>query len=205
MRARILLATALLLPFPGRAETPTEARLREALRSATNQLRAAEDERAAAKAREAALQKELDALKAQPRPAPAPVPKSNPKDVAELKKKVEKLTEAAERGERELLQCQAASRESAEALRARESERVRTGSEAALLREQLAAAEAKNEQLYRVGKDIIEWLRGQGVGAAMAAREPFLGLKRVQLENIAQDQEDKLLEHRICPAAPTPP
>ena len=46
--------------------------------------------------------------------------------------------------------------------------------------------------MYQVGKDLIAWLEQIGVGG-----EPMFGWKRVQLENIAQDYEDKLYEKKV--------
>jgi hypothetical protein len=195
MRLRALLVATAILPQLARAESPSEARLREALRSTTLQLRTAEEERAAGKAREAALEKELEALKAQPKVAPPP--KANPREVAELKRRIAELGEAAGKTESELARCRADSRQAGDALEAKESERVREAVEVALLREKLAAVETKNERLYQLGKDLLDWLEHRGVGAKIAAREPFLGLKRVELENTAQDFEDKLLEQKI--------
>ena len=203
MRARALVVLALLVPCAARADAATEARLREALRTATAQARALEDERAAGQAREAALKQELDALRAQA--AAAGGAKTAQREVAELRRRLAAQTDASERASSELARCQAASREGLEAARAKEDERTRALAEAAGLRERLTAAETKNERLYRVGKEIIDWLERLGVGAALAAREPFLGLKRVQLENAAQDYEDRLLEQRLVPATAARP
>jgi chromosome segregation ATPase len=184
-----------LSPRAGRAEAATEARLRDALRQATAQLRAAEDERAAVTEREAALKKELEQARTQAKAAAGS--RSAEREVSDLKRQLAAETAASGKLSTSLAQCQAAARDGADAARAKDEERARATSDAAALRERLTAAEAKNERMYMVGKEVIEWLSQKGVGSALAAREPFLGLKRVELENAAQDYEDKLLGQRI--------
>ena len=191
--AALLLLAASMLPSPAGAQGATEARLREALRTTTAQLRAAEDERARLAASEAALKEELAAAKAQS------ARRANPREVDDLKAKLadasQKLaaeTEAGRKSAQALAECQAASQDTS---------RARDGlqGDVAALRERVAAAEAKNARMYAVGREIIDWLSNMGFGAALAARDPFLGLKRVELENAAQDYDDKLLDQKLAP------
>jgi chromosome segregation ATPase len=191
-------AAAALGPVSALAQSAAEAKLRDALRSATAQLRTLEDEKAAWKTKEAALEKELEALRAQPKTVVAP-PKRSDREVAEVKKQLADQTAATQRVMVALAKCQEDFGERAAAVRSCEDERGRLAPESAHLHEKLAAAEAKNERLFRVGKDIIDWLNEKGMGAALAAREPFLGRKRVQLENEAQNWEDRLVEQRVKP------
>ncbi len=188
----LLAAVTALLPLAARGDAASEARLRDALRAATTQLRALEDERATWQAKEASSRKEMEALRAQARSAAAS--RSGQRESSELKERLAERSEAASKASEALALCEAAR---AEAARAGEDERSRLSAQAASLSERLAAAEAKNERMYRVAKDVIDWLSRVGVGAALAAREPVLGLKRVELENAAQDHEDRLLEQRI--------
>jgi hypothetical protein len=75
--------------------------------------------------------------------------------------------------------------------------RAQLQAEIAASRKEIAAAQAKNARLYQVGKEIIEWLSSKGVATALWAREPFLGLKRVELENVAEGYRDRLQEQRL--------
>ncbi len=197
-------AVAALLPLHAKADAAVEARLRDALRAATAQVRALEDERAAGQAREASLKKELETLRMQPKTAAAcrPADRSD-RELADLRRRLAEQSESAEKLSQGLDQCQAAEREGAEAARRKEDERGRLAGETAALHERLVVVEAKNERLYQLGKEIIEWLADMGVGAALAAREPFLGLRRVELENVAQNFEDMLLEQKVKPGRST--
>lgn len=195
-----LAPVALLASGLARADPATETRLREALRTTTTQLRALEDERTKWQASEAALRGELQTLRKQAasaRPSPA---KPNPREVAELNRRITEQAAAAAKLTESLAKCQAASQEAAQAARAKgEEERARQSSEASALGARLAASEARSRRIYAVGKELITWFEGEDVGTWCEERAPLLGLKRVQLENIAQDFEDKLLEARGKP------
>jgi hypothetical protein len=183
-----------LMPTVARDDPGSDARLRDALRTATLQVRTLEDERSTWQAREAALKKELDGLRAQQKSEGAKAG-----DVAVQRRRLAEQVEANTRLSEEISRCQAAARVDAETARTREEERARLAGREAGLAERLAAAEARNERLYRINKQIIDWLGQMGVGGALAAREPFLGLRRVELENLAQDYEDQALKERIKP------
>ncbi len=191
-----VIATALCPAMAG-ADSAGETRLREALRSATTQLRALEDERGTWQAKEAELRKELESLRkhlASAKQTPA-----SGRSLTELKQRLAEQNEANAKLTDSLAQCQNAGRDAAENARAKEDQRARLAGEVTSLSERLDRTEAKNARMYKVGKDIIDWLSNVGMGAALLAREPFLGLKRVELENLAQDYEDKLLEQKVKP------
>ena len=198
------LLTAALRPVTARADPATETRLREALRSATSQLRTLEDEHGKRQSKEAEQQKEIESLRSQlakPRPAPG---RGGGRRVAELEQRVAELSdanaalrEANGKLNASVAQCEKATQGASEAARSKEDERARLAAQVSSLDDRLSASEARNGRMYKVGKDIIDWLSKVGVGAAIAAREPFLGMKRVELENVAQDYEDKLLEQKV--------
>jgi hypothetical protein len=187
-------AAGALLPTMARDDPGSDARLRDALRAATLQVRALEDERSTSQAREAALKKELDGLRAQLKSGGAKAG-----DLAVQRRRLAEQLEANTRLTEELSRCQAAARADADIARTKDEERARLAGREAGLAERLAAAEARNERLYRLTKQVIDWLGQMGVGGALAAREPFLGLRRVELENLAQDYEDQALKERIKP------
>jgi len=180
-----------LLPPRARADASSEARLREALRTATSQLRALEDEKVVWQAKQASMQKEIDALRAQA--SAASRAGAGSKDLRELRQRLAAAGEAAERSTASLARCEG---ERADAASALEEERKKSSAASAELSDRLRASEARSEKLYQVGHSIIDWLSKVGVAGAIAAREPFLGLKRVELENAAQDWDDRLREAR---------
>jgi chromosome segregation ATPase len=185
------LAAACLAPRPVRADAASEARLRDALRAATVQVRALEDEKAAWQASEAALRKELEALRKRPPPVDGGDRKAAERErrLTEQAATVAQLTVGLER-------CQTTSREQADAGRALERERDRLAAETKALEVRLAAGEVRIEGMYRVAREVLVWIDHLGPGEAYEARDPFLGLKRVELENASQDHRDRLLEQK---------
>jgi hypothetical protein len=200
MRARwVILACLSALPAVVAAQSGggNEARLRDALRTATNQVRALEDEKARLQASEAELKRKLESVEGQLAAAQKTVVKPTrcPDHRGELQEQVEARAKAT----LALRECEARVGV-AESARAQEAERSKqVGSDVATLEEKLARAYERNARMYAVGKGIIDWLEGVGVASAIAAREPFLGLKRVELENAAQDHLDRLAEQRVKP------
>jgi hypothetical protein len=194
--AAVLLAGALAAigPAAAQAQTPTEARLREALRSTTAQLRTAEDDRARLQASEAALKVEVATLRSQLGSARARAGgrelEALRAQLAEVNRRLEQQVQVNRAAAESLSKCQVAGQEEARA-------RAQLQAEIAASRKEFAAAQAKNARLYQVGQEIIEWLSSKGIATALWAREPFLGLKRVELENVAEGYRDRLQEQRL--------
>jgi hypothetical protein len=67
----------------------------------------------------------------------------------------------------------------------------------------LDSCREKNAQLFTLGNQILDaYSHKDDLFGAIANREPFTGIKRVQLENIVQDDQDKLDDNQISPPAP---
>lgn len=199
-------AVALLSPAAGAAETPTEARLREALR--------------AAQARVQALEAQVERCNA-PAPAPAAAAPAPAVEGEALRRRVADLTarlrqaQAAGRvdlqGERQRVEAQAiaaaeerdkwreAYQTAAANAQARDRDRASLDARAESLGKRAEACEAKNARLYQVAREILDRLGAGRLRDAWLAREPFVGRKRVELENVAQDYEDKLLDQKVTP------
>ena len=182
-----------LAPVSALADAATEAKLRDALRSTTAQLHALEDERAKWKDTETQLRHELEMLRAQP------APKNQDRTVTSLNRRLSEQNTANLKLLESLDLCRAQNPGKLPAVAAQADAAAADPEKAALtatvkkLNERLVTAESQNASLYQVGKDLIDWMVQVGVPSG----EPFLGLKRVQLENIAQSYEEKLHEHRI--------
>jgi hypothetical protein len=196
MRAALLAMGVLLVLAPApapAADSPTETRLREALRSVTSQLRALEDQRTRWQSTETAQKKELETLKAQLAAAPKARPVDRAGAKAELKECLDSRAEeatAAAALQDAVKQC--------EASRATETGQSRADQDqaraaAAAASERLQACQAKNIRLLSLTREVLAQLQHGG------ASEPVLGFKRVELENFAQDVEDKLLDVEVKP------
>lgn len=62
---------------------------------------------------------------------------------------------------------------------------------------QLEQCTIKNTKLYELNGELLQRYANKGVMDAMARREPFTGLKRVEMENLLQDFQSKLDEQRV--------
>ena len=202
MRASLLfisfLASAAFAPAPARSAEVNENRLREALRSASAQVATLEDERARLQAADAAQKKEMESLKAQlaaaSRKARAPSPSP------ELALRLAEQTEANQKLTASLRQCEAASSDSSEAARSKETQRAQLAGQVGHLTERATACEGKNAHIYRLTQEILVQCEKMGLAdTLLAPLEPFTGLRRVKLENLSQDFQDRLLEQKASP------
>lgn len=140
----------------------------KALAKAQHMLRQLSSERDALKAENAQLKADLDALKTK---------KSN-SDGALVKSK-ETLRDVQENLDKTLADKQAAE--------ASATERGR----------QLEQCTIKNTKLYELNGELLQRYASKGVVDAMARREPFTGLKKVEMENLLQELQDKNDEQRV--------
>lgn len=203
MRASLLFtpflaAAAVLAPAPARSTEANENRLREALRSASTQVTTLEDERARLQAADAVQKKEIEALKAQlaaaSRKARAPAPSP------ELALKLAEQTEANQKLAADLRQCQAATSDASEAARSKEAERAKLAAQAGQLTQRATTCEGKNERIYKLTQEILRQCEKMGFAdTLLAPLEPLTGLRRVKLENLSQEFQDRLLEQKVNP------
>jgi chromosome segregation ATPase len=67
--------------------------------------------------------------------------------------------------------------------------------------EQRKLCEANNSDLYRIGRELVDWYGSKGAMNAILEAEPFTRMKRVEMENLLETYRDKLegqrLEHSI--------
>lgn len=193
------LAVSALLAGAARADEATEARLRDALRQAITQQRSMEDELARLRAKSTQDDQTIQALKT----APAPASKAAPDTAilermeAEFNRRLAAQNEAAARASETLDKWKAAYEQAAGVARAKETERVQLTAVVEELEKRATSCEAKNTALFEAANEVLDRLKNISVAEAMAAHEPFVGTKRVELQNLAQDDEDKLLDQKV--------
>jgi len=83
-----------------------------------------------------------------------------------------------------------------------EAARAKLAVEAILLRRLVDDREAKNLELYTTAGEILTRYEKFSLGDALAAKEPFVGLTRVKLQELVQDYKDKLLTEKISIGQP---
>jgi hypothetical protein len=65
---------------------------------------------------------------------------------------------------------------------------------------EIASCETKNLKLYQTGRDLMTRFEQKSCGEILAQKEPFTGLKRVEVENLLEEYRDKLDEQKLIKA-----
>lgn len=186
------------------AETASsgEARLRETLRNTMLQLRTAETERANLQALQVESDRKAKALTEQVEALTKRVSQdkeSADKMIADLKARVAGQDTELGKYKETLLKWQAAQKQAAELAANREAQRAKLAGDVIALQRKVADQQMKNATMYRLANEILTRYEKFGLGDALTAREPFVGLTRVKLQNLVQDYQDKLSDQLVKP------
>jgi chromosome segregation ATPase len=195
----------LAFPFatPSRAADAAEAKLRENLKNTIIQLRTAEADRDNLQVAQTQNEADKKALAAQVETLTKQInADKDAKDIADqniAKLNVKTADQDAEiaRLKEEVEKWKAAQKQAADTAAAKEAERAKFAADVINLQRTVADREAKNVELFKVGNEILTRYERFGLGDAISAREPFVGVTRVKLENLVQDYRDKLLAQKI--------
>jgi chromosome segregation ATPase len=85
----------------------------------------------------------------------------------------------------------------AEYAKATEGKRAEIASKIILLDRRIAEQQVKNAEMYRVGNEVLDRYAQFGLGTAISAREPFVGITKVKLQTLFQDYQNKLTDQTI--------
>ncbi len=190
----VVIAAATLLSGTAFAQSETD-RLREALRSATMQTRALEDQRTALQAKLADADRDKAAAKAEIEAAKAQIKKIE----KEHREAVDEFNQRLTERDQTLDKWKAAYEEAATVARSKDAERAKFESEATAYKASTKSCVAKNTLLVKAGKDLVQRYKEVTIGDTVVAREPVLELRRVELQNQLQDTYDKFLDQRANP------
>lgn len=144
----------------------------------------------------AAAEKELDTLRQQVRAGQT----AGQQTAAQLEAQ-RQASAAAEAAYRDnLAKWQTSYNEAAETARTRDADAKKLDALLAQTRGRATACEMKNAELYKFGKQLIDVYDGQNqdMVSTITTKEPFTRLKRVEIENLMQDYEDKLRANAIA-------
>lgn len=176
------------------AQSETD-RLREALRTTTAQTRALEDQRTALQAKNAELERARTALKAEVDTAKAQVKQVE----RDYRQAVKEFNDRLEERNQTLEKWKEAYAEAATVARTKDSERAKFEAEATAYKASTKACTLKNQELVKVGRELLMRYEGVTFGDMVLASEPLLGLRRVQIQNLLQDYGDKVLNQKVQP------
>jgi chromosome segregation ATPase len=182
-------ALALALSTPALADEATEARLREALRAATEQAQQ--------------LQAENANLQAQKALAPAPqAAQEPPKDMvsrATYTRAVARSDDQHRADQAQIAKLQAQVQEAGKQASDKEADKAKASTALSDAQQRIKSLEDKNGKLVEIGNELLQRYQNVGFGEVMGAKEPFVGTTRVELQNIAQDYGDKISDNKAGP------
>lgn len=206
----LLIALAVIagvLPTSGHAaEEDTTARLREQLHRTQEALRQAQAQQATltqqktdAEQKLASIGKELDTTKSGSKAARV-----------DMQKRMDAQQQAADAARKDLqgrldernAQLKEAldhQRETAAALLARQNELEQSKKDLAASRTATEQCEVKNVTLYGYAQEVLQRYKNKGVWASMAQKDPVLGLKEVEVENVVQEYQLKYDAQKVKP------
>jgi chromosome segregation ATPase len=200
----LLLVCAATLPAAEEADPAMAVmkRMRDQLRNVMIQQQKTEAERATLQAANVELDEKLKKLDSSFKKLGKE--KNDEKDaadktIAELKAKV--MLEEREKAQLQeaLANWKAGHQKLTETARKIEAERKELSARVILQDRKVADYQRKNDELFKVGSEILSKYEGFGLGTAIAAREPFTRNMRVKLETLVQDYGDKLVDNKIKP------
>ncbi len=197
MKAIRFVALCLLLLAPGISRADDD-KVKEALRTLTLRLRAAEGEQAALQGEKAQLEQEKKALMDQT-DLLTKAAASDKATVTNLISKVAEQETTINQMKDSLAKWKVAYEQLNAAAQKLKTERDKAVSEDIIAKREVADRETKNRELYRLANEILTRYEKFGLGDALAAREPFTGITRTKLENLVQDYSDKIADARVRP------
>ena len=90
----------------------------------------------------------------------------------------------------------------AEYAKATEGKRAELASKIILLDRRIAEQQLKNAEMYRLSNEVLDRYAQFGLGTAISAREPFVGITKVKLQTLLQDYQNKLTDQTIKKESP---
>jgi hypothetical protein len=189
------------------APASAQDRMRQVLRDTMGQLRDAQNQVVTLQAAQAqsdvdkkALQDRVDALTAQLKSVgDQAVADKTAADqtISDLQGKVADEKGQIDRLTAGLKEWKDAYNQTAQLAAISEAARKQYAIQAAVLQRTVDDRETKNLALYKLGNEILTRYEKFGLGEALEAKEPFVGLSRVKLETLVQDYKNKLLDQAV--------
>ena len=196
--ACVLLSTAHV--FSQAQTSVAEQRLREQLKSAMLQLRAAETEKAALLAgqteRDQQIKKAGEQVAALTKQA-GEDKEANEKALVKLNEEVAAKSADIARLNGLLVKSEETGKKSAAQLKKTEEQRAKLAAEAIQLQRTVADQRAKNAKMFETAGEVLSRYEKFSLGTALTAREPFTGITRARLQSYVDEYDAQLSAQRI--------
>jgi DNA repair exonuclease SbcCD ATPase subunit len=86
--------------------------------------------------------------------------------------------------------------------KATEVKRQELASKIILLDRRITEQQNKNAEMYRLANEVLDRYAQFGLGTAISAREPFVGITKVKFQTLLQDYQNKLTDQTIKATTP---
>jgi chromosome segregation ATPase len=200
--AATLLAGTFSATADDQANSP-EARLRDALRNTMLQLRTVTTDRDNLQGQVTDLQSQKDDLTKQvsdlTKKAAATQDADN-KEIAVLKGEKDDQAGSIASLQHTLDQWKDSQRKAVGIANDTEAKRAKLADLAIRLQRTVDDQKRKNDEMYKIGMELLDRYEKFGLGQALTAKEPFVGITRAKFETLVQDYEDKLTDQRVTEA-----
>jgi chromosome segregation ATPase len=203
----LILASAILLAGTSAVraddQNSPEARLRDALRNTMIQLRTVSADRDNIQAQLTDLQSQKDDLTKQLADLTKKAAASQDADtktINVLKGRVSDQEGSIAALQHSLDQWQESQRKAVAIANETEAKRAKLADLAIRLQRVVDDQKRKNDQMYKIGMELLDRYEKFGLGEALTAKEPFVGITRTKFETLVQDYEDKLTDQRVTEA-----
>jgi predicted RNase H-like nuclease (RuvC/YqgF family) len=193
---------------PAHAQTARTGGSAPANAAQLQQLQQLASERTALQAENAKLKAELEALRKEQTSAKqsksAAEQRSQASAAAALARsnsETERLQADLARERERMQELVARFRETATTLRDVETERAAVKQSLVQRDQELKVCVERNQALYKLNQEVLTKFEDQGFWSALARKEPFTQLKRVQLENLIDGYRSSAQDQVVAPAA----
>ncbi len=204
LTAALLLAGALAASADDASDTAV-ARLKAAYQNVVQQLRTVTADDQNQQAMVADLQSQKDTLTAQVSDLTkkaAALQDADSKEIAVLKSEKSDQEDSITKLQQALDEWKDAQQKAATAATETEAKRAKLADLAIHLQRIVDDQKRRNDEMYKIGMEILDRYEKFGLGEALTAKEPFVGITRTRFETLVQDYEDKLVDQTITGPAP---
>jgi len=184
---------------------PAEQKMRETIRNTMVQLRDANAKLATVQAAQAETEEKLKELQGQleelTKKSSAEKKAAN-ETIDDLKTKLTATELQVNHLTESLAKWKLGYAKLADYAKATEGKRAELASKIILLDRRIADQQVKNAEMYRLGNEVLDRYAQFGLGTAISAREPFVGVTKVKFQNLVQDYQNKLTDQTLRHEAP---
>jgi septal ring factor EnvC (AmiA/AmiB activator) len=200
----VILLASLSLPAPplhaADKVDPAQQKMREMIRNTMIQLRDANAKLAAAQSAQAEAEdkvKELQGQLEELTKKSASERKTASETIDDLQTKLANSESMGNHLTESLTKWKQGYAKLADYAKATEGKRAEYASKCILLERRIAEQQVRNAEMYRLANEVLDRYAQFGLGTAISAREPFVGITKVKFQNLVQDYQNKLTDQTI--------